>query len=523
MTEVLSATQMCLIERAAISSGTVSGLELMERAAHAVVDAVMCAQPRFGARAHRAAVLCGPGNNGGDGFVVARLLCKRGWDVQVFLYGTEAKLPPDAGANCRRWRKLGAVSDARVLVGANALNVELCIDALFGTGLSRPLSDDLFEMMRAFMVPDHDAYRVSVDILSGLDADSGRVLGGSGLESFDVSTDLSVTFHRPKCGHYLGQLTANQGQIAVRNIGLDPFCDAPQTTVARLVAVADAEITALGKGGARALGHKYDHGHALVLAGGSGHGGAARLAAQAALRIGAGLVTLACPHAAVPENAAHLTAVMTRALDGSSGLAELLSQRQFSSICLGPGLGLGHNSRDLVEVALKSGKNCVLDADGLSAFENQPEALFDLLHAGCVVTPHGGEFKRLFPDIFQRLTSPAANGPAYSKIDAARAAAARAGCVVLLKGPDTVIADANGHCAINAAFYERGAPWLATAGSGDVLAGYIAGLMARGLAPKPAAELAAWLHVECARAFGPGLIAEDLADMLPQVFRALNI
>jgi NAD(P)H-hydrate repair Nnr-like enzyme with NAD(P)H-hydrate dehydratase domain len=164
----------------------------------------------------------------------------------------------------------------------------------------------------------------------------------------------------------------------------------------------------------------------------------------------------------------------------------------------------------------------VLDADALTLLASQAD-LFAMLHKDCVLTPHAGEFARLFPDITAKLAEPATKGPAYSKVDATREAAKRAGCVVLFKGPDTVIADPNGRCSINAAVYDRVAPWLATAGSGDVLAGFITGLLARGFAPMQAAETAAWLHVECARSFGPGLIAEDLPEELPKVFRDLGL
>jgi NAD(P)H-hydrate repair Nnr-like enzyme with NAD(P)H-hydrate dehydratase domain len=164
-----------------------------------------------------------------------------------------------------------------------------------------------------------------------------------------------------------------------------------------------------------------------------------------------------------------------------------------------------------------------LDADALTAFEDDPNVLFGMLHQKCVLTPHGGEFARLFPDIAEKLNAVPLKGPAYSKVDATRAAAARAGCVVLFKGPDTVISAPDGRCVINSAQYEREAPWLATAGSGDVLAGFITGLMARGFPPMQAAETAAWLHVECARAFGPGLIAEDLPEAVPGVLRAAGL
>jgi hydroxyethylthiazole kinase-like uncharacterized protein yjeF len=231
---------------------------------------------------------------------------------------------------------------------------------------------------------------------------------------------------------------------------------------------------------------------------------------------------LGSPAEALAENAAHLTAVMVRPVADARALSEVLQDVRISALCLGPGLGV-ERARALVPVALGRGRNCVLDADALTAFGDDPSALFGMVHEGCVLTPHGGEFARLFPDIAAKLTAPATKGPAYSKVDATRAAAARAGCVVLFKGADTVIASPDGQVAINAALYNRAAPWLATAGSGDVLAGFITGLLARGFEAKEAAEAAAWLHVECALSFGPGLIAEDLPEGLPKVLRALGV
>jgi len=220
------------------------------------------------------------------------------------------------------------------------------------------------------------------------------------------------------------------------------------------------------------------------------------------------------------ECAGRLTAIMCRRCDGAGGLTDLLRDGRINALCLGPGLGVSAPTRALVAAALAARRGTVLDADALTAFESAPQALFDILHPAVVLTPHGGEFARLFPDIAERL---AVRAPGHSKVDATRDAAARAGCTVLFKGPDTVIADASGRACVNAAAYGRAAPWLATAGSGDVLAGIVAGLLARGLAPMAAAETGAWLHVEAARAFGPGLIAEDIAEMLPRVFRDLGL
>jgi hydroxyethylthiazole kinase-like uncharacterized protein yjeF len=273
-------------------------------------------------------------------------------------------------------------------------------------------------------------------------------------------------------------------------------------------------------------GHKFSHGHALILSGPPGHGGAGRMTARGALRIGAGLVTIACPPDALAENAGRLDAIMLKVVEGGAGLAAVLADARINALCLGPGLGLDSRAADLVRAALvgrgSARRYLTIDADALTLIARDP-ALFALLHKDCVLTPHHGEFVRLFPDIAAKLDAPATTGPAYSKVDATREAAARAGCVVLYKGPDTVIASPHGTCVINSAAYDRPAPWLATAGSGDVLAGFITGLMARGFAPQQAAETGAWLHVECARSFGPGLIAEDLPEELPKVFRALGL
>lgn len=264
-------------------------------------------------------------------------------------------------------------------------------------------------------------------------------------------------------------------------------------------------------------GHKYEHGHAIVVTGGPGKTGASRLAARGALRIGAGLVTLACPLRAQDEIAHHVTSIMAQSIDGPSGLGEMLEDGRYNALCLGPALGLTKTTADLVAVAMRSKRNTVLDADALMRFERAPEALFAQLHAGVVITPHEGEFRRLFPD----LELGRGEQSDSERVAVVRAAAERAGCIVLLKGACTVLSHPDGTAAVHRAFEERATPWLATAGAGDVLAGFVTGLMARGHAPFVAAQAAVWLHVSCALHFGPGLIAEDLAEQLPEVLRAL--
>ncbi len=532
MSKLLSAEQMRGIEAAAIDSGRVTGLELMERAGTGVVAAIAAAWPERARAPGRAVVICGPGNNGGDGFVVARLLKAQGWHVQVHLFGHPDKLPPDARANCDRWMEADVIHPFEE-APRRAEAADLFVDALFGTGLARPLEGDLLDWVRACREdPEMAARTVAVDMPSGLCSDSGRMLAP---ESETVVAGLTVSFHAEKLGHRLALGPARCGRVVVADIGLDHTEDAVQVQLAGRPA---PDVLAKCP-----RDHKYDHGHALVLTGGAGATGAARLAARAALRIGAGLVTLGVPPAAQLEVAAQVTAIMLRRVADADGLTEVLEDPRFNALCLGPGLG-PERARALVPVVLgaarpglcagastgevpgqaRDGKRgAVLDADALTAFAEDPDALFALTHGTqAVLTPHAGEFGRLFPDIAERLSAAPEGGPAYSKVDAARAAADRAGCVVLFKGPDTVVAAPGGRCAVNSAHYDRSAPWLATAGAGDVLSGLIAGLMARGLTPMTAATTGSWLHVEAALHGGAGLIAEDLPEILPRVLSGLE-
>lgn len=514
--ELLTAAQMRAIEAAAMASGRVTGLELMERAGAGVVAALLKQWPEMAFTAQTAVVLCGPGNNGGDGYVVARLLAQRGW--QVTCAALAAPVTPDAQAMAAAWG--GKVRPVEALDWADFQAAALCVDAMFGTGLQRNIAAGvwgLLEMARA-----SGCKLVAVDLLSGLCADTGRIRSESGY--FEGVADLTVSFECAKLGHRLEPAMGLGGALAVVPLGLErEMQDLLRVAGEEVVEEVSVSAVDLRKGGA---GHKFSYGHALVISGDHGHAGAARLAARGALRVGAGLVTLGSPPDAMAENAARLDAIMLRAVAGAEALAEILGDARISALCLGPALGLGRREAEIVAVALRQdglkSHPTVLDADALTLI-SRDAALFAALHGGCVLTPHAGEFARLFPDLAANLEAPATKGPAYSKVDATREAAARAGCVVLYKGADTVIAAPDGRCAINAAAYERSAPWLATAGAGDVLAGMITGLMARGFAPFVAACSAAWLHVECAREFGPGLIAEDLPEMLPRVFRRLGL
>ena len=520
MTELLTAAQMRAIEHTAIDAGVVTGLDLMARAGRGVVAAIYAQWPSLGPPAapeqpdidadlYRAVVLCGPGNNGGDGFVVARLLKQDGWDVAVYAYGDMTKLPPDADANYQRWLGMGGVLslDDPTLF---AQKPDLWVDAIFGIGLTRAVPDDVYVALdHVAATVDATCRSVCIDMPSWFDSDTGWHLGRDHRAVFD----LTVTFHAPKLGHYIGVARDFIAQLRVVDIGLGR---APMDGAVALVD--DAGLAGLlDKGAGHAGQHKYSHGHALVLSGGVGKGGAARLAARAALRVGAGAVTVGCPPAALIENAAQLNAVMLRAVKDADALADTLQDDRINAMCVGPGMGVSDQSARLIAACLAQGRRIVLDADALTLI-GRDAGLFALLHDRCVLTPHAGEFARVVPEIAARLKE-----PGYSKVDATRDAAVQAGCVVLLKGPDTVIADPTGRCGINASVYDRSAPWLATAGSGDVLAGFITGLLARGFSPMQAAQTGAWLHTQCALCFGPGLIAEDLTEALPKVLRTLGL
>jgi ADP-dependent NAD(P)H-hydrate dehydratase / NAD(P)H-hydrate epimerase len=484
---VLSVAEMYRADAAAAARGIPTRL-LMEAAGAAVAGAVA---GRW--KTGRVSVLCGPGNNGGDGFAAARRLAAAGWTVRLGLLGDPAAPKGDAAWAAAAWPGPVEKAGPGLLAGA-----EVVVDALFGAGLARALSGEALELVAAIRASGLPV--VAVDMPSGIDGDTGAVLGGA------APAEVTVTFFRPKPGHLLAPGRFLCGELVVADIGIPG-------------AVLDGIRPRLRRNGPASWldrlprpgeeGHKYERGHALVLGGGR-MTGAARLAARAARRAGAGLVTIACPAAAFAVYAAGDPGAIVEPFDRPEAFAGALADPRRNAVLLGPGAGATPETRAQVASALEAGRALVLDADALTVFADEPEALFAHLTERCVLTPHEGEFARLFG-------KPAGAGGG-SKVDRARRAAERSGAVVLLKGPDTVVAHPDGRAAISG----NGPPDLATAGSGDVLAGLVLGLLAQGMEAFDAACAAAWMHGEAARTFGPGLIAEDLPEALPTVLRRLR-
>ena len=483
--EVLTNEECYAADRFAAAHG-VATLELMEQAGRAIADEIA---KRWTPRP--IAVLCGPGNNGGDGFVAARHLNARGWDVWVETLVDVADLKGDAAEMARRWQ------GETIRIAESNRMADLFVDALFGAGLSRPLEGEAKRL--ALASPEYRDRIVAVDVSSGLHGDTGKPLGGVAFEA-----GLTVTFFRKKPAHLLLPGRELCGEVVVADIGI------PEAAIGAIKPTLFENGPALWRyPWPKAGGHKYARGHCVVVSGPAHATGAARLAARGALRIGAGLVSVASPPAAVPVNAAALTAIMVKPFNGPDGLADLLKDARFNAVVIGPGCGVGVETQKLVAAVLKSRAGAVLDADALTSFHGEPKVLFALLREPTVLTPHEGEFERLFPGLL---------ASSKSKVEAARAAAALAKCTVLLKGADTVVAAADGRAVINS----NAPPALATAGSGDVLAGFIGGLMAQGVSSFDAAAMAAWLHGEAANTVGPGLISEDIPECMPAVLETLR-
>lgn len=487
---VLSADEMRAAEAAAIAAGTAPAA-LMEAAGAKTAELVMRAWTK-----RPVAVVCGPGNNGGDGFVAARVLSEAGWRVRLGLIGDKDALKGDAKLMAGLYEGEVHAFSPEVLSGAG-----LIVDAIFGTGLARAVEGEARAAIEA--INANPAPVLAVDLPSGVNADTGAVMGQA------VQANRTIAFHARKPGHLLFPGRALSGAVDVADIGISDQAAAGATTFENHPALWGGLFPR-----PQWAGHKYARGAVMALSGGPLNTGAIRLAAEGALRAGAGLVTVLSPSDAAPVHAAHLTAIMLCVADTGAHVSAHLADAERIGMCAvaGPAMGVGEATREKVLAVLNSKAGAVLDADALTSFADAPGRLFSALRPDDVLTPHTGEFARLFPQA-ARLDG---------KLAMARAASAQAGCVVVLKGADTVIAappnnGGGGRALLNA----NAPPDLATAGSGDVLAGFIAGLKAQGMDGFGAAAAGVWLHGACGQAAGPGLIAEDLPRALPPVLRQL--
>src|SRR5258707_9613172 len=490
--EVLTTAEMERADQLTIAAGT-AGFALMLSAGQAVAEAAMDL-----AEEGPILVVAGRGNNGGDGFVAAAELAARGREVSVVLLCERDSLQGDAALAAKGW-KFPVLPFNPQAIGRPAL----IIDALFGAGLNRPVKGEPHEMIDA--INANGAPVLAVDLPSGINGTSGAVMGVA------INALETVTFFRRKPAHLLLPGRMHCGRVRVADIGIDAqVLDEIRPQTFENIPQAWQNSFPVP----RIDGHKYARGHAIVVSGDIASTGAARLSARGALRAGAGLVTLASPREALAVNAAALTAVMVRTVDTVVEFAELLTDKRLNACVIGPGAGVSGRTRDFVHTALSAKRHLVLDADALTSFAEAPDRLFESIKSAgdirVVLTPHEGEFPRLFSDMSNK-------SPGRSKLERVRDAAERSGAVVLLKGPDTVVASPDGRATIAA----NAPPWLATAGAGDVLAGVIAGLLAQGVAAFEAASIGVWMHGEAAREAGPGLIAEDLPEVLPAVHRHL--
>jgi NAD(P)H-hydrate epimerase len=473
-----------------IADGT-AGIELMEKAGAAVAEAVQ----DYATPGHAILVACGPGNNGGDGLVAARLLREAGWKVTVCLHGEADRLRGDAALALQRWD--GAPEP---LARVDPSRFGLVVDALFGAGLARDVDGEVAEFVAKVNASGRPV--IAVDLPSGIDGDTGQVKGSA------VQATATVTFFRKKPGHLLLPGRAQCGAITVADIGIEPSV---LSRIGPRTSENLPELWRLSFTRPALAGHKYDRGHVLAVSGPEFATGACRLAAQAALRIGAGLVTIGGAEAALRVHAAHVTAIMLRLMRTPAELAGILADARFRAAILGPGLGRGDDAAALVEAALASEASLVLDADALTSFAGKSSPFFQAVRARAapvVLTPHDGEFARLF----------GAEPSNPDRLSAIRSASVRSGAVVVGKGADTVIAAPDGRAAINA----NAPPWLATAGAGDVLAGMICGLLAQNMPAFEAACNAVWLHGAAAARFGPGLTAGDIEGILPPLLTGLT-
>jgi ADP-dependent NAD(P)H-hydrate dehydratase / NAD(P)H-hydrate epimerase len=481
MNQLLTAAQMQALEKQHFAAG-LSSYDAMERAGAAVADVIAARL-----KPCQVLVLCGPGNNGGDGYVCARHLVDHGYNVTIAAWENSQHIKSDAAKMRKLWhRPVLSIAD----VDEQGLNHDLVVDALFGTGFNRPVAAPQAQQVQRIIA--RSSRCVAIDVPSGVDCDSGAIISDM------VRADLTVTFGVRKLCHALQPAASHCGEVILAKIGLSGYVEK-----AVQLNMPPKPLLPLQ------TAHKYQRGGVLVASGGLAQTGAARLAARAALRGGAGAVTLLSPKDALLVNAHHLTAIMLKKVDDVDSMVAAASDARVRTMVIGPAHGVTDYTRACVMALLESNIALVLDADALTVFAGQSDAFFKAIQARAattILTPHAGEFAKLFPDITHA-----------SKVERARAAAARSGAVLLYKGADTVIAAPDGRACVST----HGTPWLATAGTGDVLAGIIAARLAQGEGGFEAACAGAWLHGDAGIRCGPGLIAEDLVERLPDVLSSL--
>lgn len=513
--KLATTAQMGELDRRAIQERGIPSLELMERAAAGVAEAALALLPERPGKC-RAAVLCGTGNNGGDGIAAARLLFLKGVQVRAFLVGAYEKLTPDALEETGKLSECGVELEPfdpeNAQQRAFVLSAHVCVDALFGVGLSREIAPDSLFFAAVSLLNESRGKVVAADIASGVEADTGRVLGCA------VKADKTITFTLPKVGQFVGEGALHAGEVTVWDIGIPP----------ELVGETHCPVQTVGADFAAAVlprrrvdGHKGDFGKLLVVGGAVGYTGAPYLAARGAERSGCGLVFLGVPRAIWPVEAARCVSTMAIPLADQDGmtsecaLQEILERLEGCDVlALGPGLGRSDETAHLTARLLaETSRPVVLDADGINGLSAHIDALSARRGRVTILTPHDGEFARLAPGALD----------GGDRVGAARAVAVEHGCVLVLKGHRTIIATPAGNVLVNT----TGNSGLAKGGSGDVLTGVIASLLAQGATAVQAAACGVWLHgragdLAAERLTEYGMTPEDVVETLPQAIGELT-
>lgn len=490
--ELLTPEQMGQADKLAATFNGGDSYQLMLNAAQAVTDVIVDCYGKV----KKVAILCGSGNNGGDGYAVATLLKNKGFNVTCFAYGAPRK-NSDADKAYLAWDGLTLSPDKLV-----PEDVGLIVDALYGAGLDRELDMPTQALLKT--VNDANIPVVAIDLPTGVYGKTGETCKTA------INANETVTFFRLKPGHVIYPGRAHCGNIILKNIGI------PERVLETIGAKTTINSPTLWQKNWPVLDydtHKYKRGHAVVFSGGACSTGAARLAALAAARVGAGLVTILAPEDALAAHESHLTSVMLSQLCEDDEILSFLKARKVRSVVLGPGFGNMDRAFNIAKTILQDEcgvDSLLLDADALTAIALKPDEIFATIKRSSVkvvLTPHEGEFRRVFPDISANEKS--------TRLDRALEGAEKSGAVVVYKGADNIVASPDGRLAVST----NGTPFLATAGSGDVLSGILSGLLAQQMPAYEAACAASWIHAECGRKTSFGTIAEDLVATIPVVLR----